>query len=115
MGAPVLWFGVAGLIMENSKFANVVSGGSKLGKVFSWLSIGNDTRKLVNNDMSTSEWAYNTAFNLIGTKATPVGLAYGAGTYIYPRGVRGALADWHHIIYPGWWEYPTHRDFEEKK
>jgi RHS repeat-associated protein len=114
-GVPLIFFTASAAILEKSKFINVASAGTKLGVVTSFIGIGNDSRLALNGKISLSTWSYNTAFNLIGTKASPVGLAYGVGTYLYPGGVQGALADWHHIIYPGWWDYPTHRDFEEKK
>jgi RHS repeat-associated protein len=112
---PLQFASLSGIIMEASKYSTVASAGTKLGVATSLVGIVHDSKLAIDGNLSTKEWSYNTAFNLIGIKASPVGLTYSVGTYFYPGGIRGALADWHHITYPGWWEYPTHRDFEEKK
>jgi RHS repeat-associated protein len=114
-GLPLIETTAVGMLLEKSNFLVVSSFGTKLGVATAGIGIGNDTYSLFHGKISLSAWSYNSAFNILGIKASPVGLSYSLGTYLYPGGIQGALADWHHIVYPGWTEYPTHRDFEGKK
>ena len=115
------FYGLFGMIMATSKFANIGKTGKLIGATSLYGGIAVDLVGVGNyiknpnskNAISPEKARTDVIFKLAGEFAPPLAISYNFSDLFYPGGAQGWLADWHHVLFPHE-SYPTHWDYMKK-